>query len=650
MNLVRRFQFMRDLPGVAALLAPLRTRMLLRTLWGILILSVLLAGTRALLGGSLWAEGLGVVTAGSGAFWLRRHGEHRTVVAWLASLSGLGLLWGGHNGAGPEILPVAAILPALGALVEGPYLGLGLLLGVCALLTHLGQTPELTFTHGLSLVICAVTAYTMLGVVLGWYWGLRNALAATLESHSSLCDTLDRRDAMAKVIFGDVVEAQQQLAQQLASSDRPDFAALQTHVEAVISQTQQFKVLRLSLAKPSDTVRDFSAPVLRALLLLFLTLALPAAVYQLVLWHEPWWPGPLMVAVCVVGLWSMRRSERAPRWASWAWVGVATLTLSYDMVRDRGLLLTPTMLGWGSCVFEAGLLLGRRAAVVLAVLAIAATLDAGWAIPANAVVWPEVTAHLFAQGMVVLALLQAVDGQKRVLSDLEAKRRTLATAVDQHRRFLGTLFHDIANPLAALNLLCYAGTDGDDAPGDTLRARHLVSRMGLLLEDSRSWLLDEPAAPSSGPEVLDLSVLVEDLQEVFRERIARKNMTLVARVEQGTRVQCRVSALRESVVANLLSNAIKFSPAGSTVTLRAWREATRVHLELADRGPGLPETLREALKSGIDLPSLPGTEGEIGQGLGLALAIEHLRRMGGELALQDREGGGLAARVTLEAA
>jgi signal transduction histidine kinase len=60
--------------------------------------------------------------------------------------------------------------------------------------------------------------------------------------------------------------------------------------------------------------------------------------------------------------------------------------------------------------------------------------------------------------------------------------------------------------------------------------------------------------------------------------------------------------------------------------------------------------LRRALHAGQDLPSQAGTQGEAGQGLGLALAQEHLQRMGGRLSLMERDGGGLLARVTLEAA
>jgi signal transduction histidine kinase len=57
-----------------------------------------------------------------------------------------------------------------------------------------------------------------------------------------------------------------------------------------------------------------------------------------------------------------------------------------------------------------------------------------------------------------------------------------------------------------------------------------------------------------------------------------------------------------------------------------------------------------ALAHGHDLPSLAGSSGEQGQGLGLALASEHLLRQGGRLELKTRVGGGTEALIWLPAA
>lgn len=634
----------------AALLAPVRLRLLVRMLQGTCLLSVLLGVAYALLGTSIHSVVAGIVIIVAALVSLRYRPAYRPKVAWLAGLGGLALLWYEHNHLGNAVVPFATVLPALGTLVEGPYLGLALLLGVEGLLMHLGSEPDLSSLELFRLMTAGVTAYVTLGVVLGWTWGLTRAPSATAEARASLEETLKRRDHLAHLIFDDVGAAQKRLASHVAPGTPVDWTVLLSQVDALIERTERFKSLRQTLPRLRSQVPDFSAPVLRSLLLLFLTIAIPAAFYQAILRHGPPWPGALLTAVCLLALYSLRHNSQAPRWAAWAWVGAATTILSHDAIRDRGVHLTSTLVGWSGCVFDAALLLNGPAALAVAALGLVLTLDAGLSLPPTPALWTTIGGHLFTQSVAVLALLQAISGQKHVLQDLETKRAALGSALLQHRRYLGTLFHDIANPLGALKLICAIGIEGEVEPEDETRVMRLIARVGLLLRDSRTWLLDETEAQNPTVETVNLAELGTEIRAVFRERLESKRVTLKVAIDSTVEARCLPSALRESVVANLLSNAIKFSAPGSDIELRAWREAKRVHLELADRGPGLPLEVRKARETGTNPTSLPGTEGELGHGLGLTLVVEHLKRMGGSLELENREGGGLVARVILDAA
>ena len=46
--------------------------------------------------------------------------------------------------------------------------------------------------------------------------------------------------------------------------------------------------------------------------------------------------------------------------------------------------------------------------------------------------------------------------------------------------------------------------------------------------------------------------------------------------------------LFEQVLFNLLDNAAKYAPAGSLVTITAWRQNGQVCLQVIDEGPGIP--------------------------------------------------------------
>jgi two-component system sensor histidine kinase KdpD len=71
--------------------------------------------------------------------------------------------------------------------------------------------------------------------------------------------------------------------------------------------------------------------------------------------------------------------------------------------------------------------------------------------------------------------------------------------------------------------------------------------------------------------------------------------------------------------------------------LRAWAEPGWVHLEVADRGPGIPTEFRDRIfDKFFRLPEA----GEGGVGLGLAICRAIVQAHGGRIQVQDRPGGG----------
>jgi len=109
--------------------------------------------------------------------------------------------------------------------------------------------------------------------------------------------------------------------------------------------------------------------------------------------------------------------------------------------------------------------------------------------------------------------------------------------------------------------------------------------------------------------------------------------------------------LRE-LLLNLVDNAVKYTPAGGRITVRCGLEpvkegtAVRAWMEVEDDGPGIaPEEHERVLQR---FYRVPGTAGE-GNGLGLAIASELAKALGGRLVLGPRADGaqGLEARVEL---
>lgn len=94
-------------------------------------------------------------------------------------------------------------------------------------------------------------------------------------------------------------------------------------------------------------------------------------------------------------------------------------------------------------------------------------------------------------------------------------------------------------------------------------------------------------------------------------------------------------------VQNLVVNAIEATADRAPVELRVWIGEDRAWIEVLDRGCGLPDGPVERLFE----PDV--STKERGSGLGLTLVRDVVRGHGGEIALENRDGGGVRARIWL---
>lgn len=141
------------------------------------------------------------------------------------------------------------------------------------------------------------------------------------------------------------------------------------------------------------------------------------------------------------------------------------------------------------------------------------------------------------------------------------------------------------------------------------------------------------------PKTLNLFNLVSEAFDVVSEAAERKEITLSLSVAEDLAVYADREAVL-GVIVNLLGNAVKFTPRGGNVEALACKTGTDVTVSVSDSGVGLDELKIANLLENNKYFHTPGTEGELGSGLGLLLCDSHLRRGGSKLKFANNPNGG----------
>jgi signal transduction histidine kinase len=222
---------------------------------------------------------------------------------------------------------------------------------------------------------------------------------------------------------------------------------------------------------------------------------------------------------------------------------------------------------------------------------------------------------------------------------LEAEGGSLQRALRLRRRLIGTLFHDLSNPLALLQLAVELNEGALVDREERARLQHMVERMQALLDSALDFVAMEGALPPGRLQAVALGPLLAELKALLQPRLDAAGQELRVYCAPQLEVLASPVALRESVIGNLLKLAQARCGAGAKLTLSASSQWDGALIKLED--PGRPLSEQDLGSTG------PLLLVDDGPGLGLALVHEHLLRMGGRLELSNLDGGGSLATVRL---
>lgn len=241
---------------------------------------------------------------------------------------------------------------------------------------------------------------------------------------------------------------------------------------------------------------------------------------------------------------------------------------------------------------------------------------------------------------------------RRLAAVINSLLDRLENAFRAQRRLIADAAHELKTPTAVLLGESQEARRPDAKPEETRQSLETIERAarGLAREiDSLLLLARGDAAPPARREAVDLA------------QVAAEAVAAAQPLGAGRGVRCRLESVEGALVSgdraglsrvasNLVSNALQYTGPGSEVEVEVGRREGRVVLEVRDRGPGVAaENRRRIFERFVRLEPARVRHPE-GSGLGLAIVEQVVRAHGGEVEVDEREGGGAVFRVTLPAA
>lgn len=208
--------------------------------------------------------------------------------------------------------------------------------------------------------------------------------------------------------------------------------------------------------------------------------------------------------------------------------------------------------------------------------------------------------------------------------------------------------HDLLNALSGILVMMegiqYKGATCTDKELTTLLAAS--GRMHETLQDMLRIKQLEDGALVLDRAAVPLTEILEGALALVEPAARAKGVTIRPRIDPRAHVSGDAVLLRRSLF-NLIQNAVKYSRRDDEVEVHGRTTDRGVVLEVHDRGPGVPEDLKEILFEKYAGLGARRERGPSGHGLGLFLVQLVAQAHGGEVTVNGREGGGSVFRLLI---
>ncbi len=257
--------------------------------------------------------------------------------------------------------------------------------------------------------------------------------------------------------------------------------------------------------------------------------------------------------------------------------------------------------------------------------------------------------------IILVFMIKALDNvQKQLLQNsnvLSQKNQALLTASYSRDQLMSIIAHDLRSPMAAVIVtvdVCSKPNIDFETKNELLQS---LKTKAIQVMNMTDQLLDWSRSQTGNLECKKESIAVNHFNNYTKEWSnligETKNIHLEIKFSQNGEesIVCDKNMI-ETVLRNLISNAIKFSPSGSTINFSSYVNNHKRVFEIQDYGKGMTEDELQNLKDGISFTTY-GTNREKGNGFGLQLVQEFLRRHNSFLEVESQLGEGSTFRFEI---
>ncbi|MBN2113263.1 MAG: HAMP domain-containing protein [Acidimicrobiia bacterium] len=229
------------------------------------------------------------------------------------------------------------------------------------------------------------------------------------------------------------------------------------------------------------------------------------------------------------------------------------------------------------------------------------------------------------------------DELKRLADTFDGLLGRIETGVEDQRRFIQDISHELRNPLATMATSIDVALSDPHSDARSLRetvkvVRRSVDRLTRSVADLTRFARRE--LPDSAVRAVRLGALAQEVIDEFRVPAESRGVHVEHVGGSGPTVRADRSALR-SAVGNLAGNAVRLAPPGSTVSCGAGTVDGWAWVGVRDQGPGIPEVEHSLVFQrawGRDQSHL---HREKRAGLGLSIARQVAEAGGGTVTLSS---------------